>query len=260
MKKFCAVVGIIGALLLSACASTPEEPPTAAELYAEADELTNRADYDAAGEKYGELISTYPTSVYSQQALVDQIYSNYRRQEYAKAIDSANQFLSSYPDHPRAAYAMYMKGVVYFRENRGFLDYIGQQDPSDRAPRLKRQSFEIFRDLAERYPDSKYAGDAITRMRYLINSLARGELKVAGYYYERGAYLAAVNRVQHMLTEYPDSSSLREALLLLADAYDQLLLCAAAADSRRLAEENFGVGAADNAPPKNCAEGLELEG
>ncbi len=40
------------------------------------------------------------------------------------------------------------------------------------------------------------------RMKYLTNSLALYEVKVARYYYNRGAYVAAVNRAQGALVEF----------------------------------------------------------
>jgi outer membrane protein assembly factor BamD len=66
-----------------------------------------------------------------------------------------------------------------------------------------RESFAAFKELVTKFPDSRYAADATDRMRYLTNSLALYEVKVARYYYNRGAYVAAVNRAQAAIVNYP---------------------------------------------------------
>ena len=64
-----------------------------------------------------------------------------------------------------------------------------------------RESFAAFKELVAKFPDSRYAPDATDRMLYLTNSLALYEVKVARYYYNRGAYVAAVNRAQAALVD-----------------------------------------------------------
>lgn len=226
-------------LLFGGCASVPEEPPTAAELYAEAAELTNSANYDAADQKYAELKSTYPTSPYTQQAILDQIHDYLNRREFARTISSADEFINLYPDHPQTPYALYMKGITYFREDRGILDRIGKQDPTSRDPQLMQLSYEAFQQLLDGYPDSQYAADAADRMRYLVNSLAKGEMHIASYYYRRGAYPSAINRAQKVLEIYPDSTSTEDALALLFLAYQDIGEDTAAADMRRLLQLNY---------------------
>ena len=250
LRKFLLTTSLaLAALAAAGCAAdTVAELPTAAELYSQAKELAASADFDGADKKFDELVSTYPTSVYSQQAILDQIFLFHRRREYALAIDTANQFMQLYPDHAEVPYALYMKGVVYFRENRGLLDYIGKQDPSSRAQDLKRLSFEAFEELTQRFPESKYAPDAAKRMSYLINALARNEALIANFYYKQGAYLAVINRAKNILRQYPDSVAIEEALLLLERAYANIGADDAAADTRRILEANFGKYREDELP------------
>ena len=66
-----------------------------------------------------------------------------------------------------------------------------------------RESFAAFKELVAKFPESRYAGDATDRMKYLSNALALYEVKVARYYFNRGAYIAAVNRAQLSLVEHP---------------------------------------------------------
>lgn len=226
-------------LLLAGCAGTPDELPTAKELYEEATQLYREARYAESDEKFDELASTFPTSPYSQQSLLDRIYYYLDRREYALALSTADQFIARYPNHAKTPYAIYMKGIIHFREDRGILDIVGQQDPSSRDTRLMRLAFDAFRELVENYPESPYSLDATKRMRYLINALAKNEIHVANYYYNRGAYSAVISRAQEVLEVYSDSTSTEEALILLIDAYEQLGAQKAAADILRILEINF---------------------
>lgn len=206
-------------IFLSGCASTPEESPTAEELYEEAHELQKQANYDESTAKFDELIATYPASPYAQQGMLDSIHLNYQRSNYAGTLEAAGRFIQTYPDHSGVAYALYLQGLAHFREDQNLVDRLGFQDPTERNPESMRQAFFSFKRLTEEYPQSKYANDAATRMRYLINALARHDIHIATYYLQRKAAAAAVGRAKQVLDFYQDSTSVEAALTVLARAY-----------------------------------------
>lgn len=246
MKNLSATLALAAALL-GGCATAPEDIKSAAELYADATGHANAARYEQADDAYAQLKSTYPTSPYARQAVLDQLYGYLQRREHLLAVAAADEFLNLYPGSPHVPYALYMKGVVYFREDRGLMDRIGQQDPSSRSPDLMQHSYESFAALLANFPDSPYAEDAALRMRYLINALAKSELHIARYYHRRAAYPAAIGRLRDLLATYPDAAALPQALALLADSYSKIGAADAAADTQRLLEANFPDGAADAA-------------
>ncbi|MEJ0004281.1 MAG: outer membrane protein assembly factor BamD [Pararobbsia sp.] len=73
-------------------------------------------------------------------------------------------------------------------------------------------SYDSFKTVVDKYPDSKYAPDSAQRMRYIINALAAHEVYSATYYYKRGAYLAAINRAQAAIQQYKNSPATEDAL------------------------------------------------
>ena len=235
---------------LAACAAPPKQE-TARDIYNEATELHSRANYEDAHAMFENLISTFPESRYAKQAMIDQIYYYSLRKQYALAASASDRFIEAHPDSPDVAYALYMKGLAYFRDDRGFLDRIGQQDPSKRDPKSMQLSFQTLRELVERFPDSKYAKDSELRLRFLINALANGEIHVAQYYMRRGAALAAISRAKHVLSVYPDSVATEAALMILIRAYDNIGAADAREDARRLLKENYpenplAIAAEDN--------------
>ena len=150
-----------------------------------------------------------------------------------------DRFIRTYPNHPNVDYAYYLKGLVYFREDQGLLGYVYELDLSERDPKAMRESFAAFKELVTKFPDSRYSPDAIDRMRYLTNALALYEVKVARYYYNRGAYIAAVNRAQGALTTYPQTPANEEALEVLVQSYDKLGLPQLRDDAQRVLEQTF---------------------
>jgi len=95
-------------------------------------------------------------------------------------------------------------------------------------------------------------------MQYLVNMLAKYELHVAGYYLRRGAYVAAVNRAQGVLTQYPNSPSTRDALKILAQAYDAMGMTDLRDDARRVLAKNSGASASpagDETPADGAKSG-----
>ncbi len=213
------------------------------EIYRVAKEELNNENYESAIKMYETLQSRYPYGRYAQQALLEVAYAYYRQGEAESAVSSADRFIKQYPNNPHVDYAYYVKGLANFHGEVSILNSLGGQDLTERDPKALEDSFAAFKDLATRFPDSKYAPDSRVRMQYLVNMLAKHELHVAGYYLRRGAYVAAVNRAQGILTQYPNSPSTRDALNILMQAYDAMGMTDLRDDARRVLEKNSGTPA-----------------
>jgi outer membrane protein assembly factor BamD len=212
---------------------------SAQKLYAEAKDNLNSRNYVQAIKYYEKLESRYPYGRYAQQAQLEVAYAYYKDNEPAQAIASAERFVKLHPNHPNVDYAYYLKGLVSFNEDMGLLSSFGGQDYTERDPKAARESFDAFKDLVTRLPDSRYAQDAVARMNYLVNTLAAHEIHVARYYMKRGAYVAAANRAQFALKSYPRAPAIEEGLVILVKAYDTLGLTDLRADAERVLMKNF---------------------
>ena len=76
-------------------------------------------------------------------------------------------------------------------------------------------------------------------MNYIVNSLAQYEVHVARYYYQRGAYLAAINRSQLALADYREVPALEEALYIMVKSYDALGMTQLRDDAQRVLATNY---------------------
>ena len=232
------------AFALAGCGLFPEVKDETAtwsadRLYQSAHEAMLQGNYTRATKLFDQLEARFPYGRYAQQAILESAYANWKANETAAAIAAADRFIRTYPNHPNVDYAYYLKGLAHFREDQGLLGYVYEFDLSEREPKSMRESFLAFRELVEKFPDSRYAGDAVTRMHFLTNSLALYEIKVARYYFNRGAYVAAVNRAQGALVSYPRTPANEDALDVLVRAYDKLGLVQLRDDSRKILQQTF---------------------
>jgi outer membrane protein assembly factor BamD len=241
------VVAIVFVLSATACNLLPEVKDdtagwSAERLYQEAHEMLATGNYTRAVKLFDTLEGRYPYGRYAQQAILEGAYANYRANETAPAIAACDRFIRTYPNHPNVDYAYYLKGVVNFREDQGLFGYVVEQDLSERDPKMTRESFGAFKELVARFPESKYAADSVERMRYLTNALSSYEVHVADYYYRRGAYVAAANRAQASLLNYPQTPANEDALILMVRSYDKLGLTQLRDDAQRVLKDTFPNG------------------
>lgn len=235
---------LTGFLLLAGCSSLPDQADetvgwNAQKLYSEAKESMSDGAWDRAIKMFEKLEARYPYGRYAQQAQLEVAYAYYKSNEPASAIAACDRFIKLHPNHPSVDYAYYLKGLANFNEDLGLLGALANQDLSERDPKATRESFNTFRELSQRFPDSKYTPDAKLRMRYLVNALASYEVHVARYYYDRGAYVAAANRAQSAVKDFPQSPALEEALFLMVKSYDALKMNDLRDDADRVLHKNF---------------------
>jgi len=212
---------------------------TAADYYKAAKEEFDNHNWDPAIKLYEQLESKFPFGRFAQQAQLEVAYAYYKNGDPAQAISAVDKFLKLHPNHPNIDYALYLKALVNFKEDLGPLTKVIAQDLADRDPKAARESFEGFKELVSRFPDSRYSEDARQRMAYLVEALARHEIHVARYYLSRGAFLAAANRAQDAIVRFSNSPIHREALEVMIEAYDRMNMPELRDDARRVLAKNF---------------------
>ena len=152
---------LAGIGLLPACRSTGDDKYdetrkwSAERLYNEAKAELLGGDYKKAIEYYQKLEARYPYGRYAQQSQLELAYAYHKDAEPVLALAETDRFIKLYPEHPNVDYAYYLKGLVNFNEDLGVLGGLANQDMSERDPRAAIESFESFRELVERFPDSR---------------------------------------------------------------------------------------------------------
>ncbi len=233
---------LAGSLLLSACSSTPTDPTTSwspNKIYAEAKDELNSGAYDKAVPLFDKLEGRAAGTPLAQQAQIDKAYAHYKAGEPALALATLDRFIKLHPTSPAVDYALYLKGIVNFNDDLGLFSSVTRQDLAERDQKAAKESFESFKELIARFPTSRYAPDAASRMNYIVNSLAQSEVYVARYYFDRGAYLAAINRAQTAIRDYSGVPALEEALFIMLKSYDALGMNDLRDDTQRVLAKNY---------------------
>lgn len=223
MRTILSAFLLITLISLSACSSDPKQDLRPAnELYVEAQEEIKDSNYEKAIKLLETLQSRYPYGRHAQQALMEIAYANHKLNEPEAALSAADRFIKQFPNSQNLDYIFYLKGMINFNDNAGFFSKLSGQDPAERDPQTLRDSFDAFKELVTRFPDSRYAADSKLRMLFLVNTLSRSDIHIASYYLRRGAYIAAVNRANKVLKEFPQTRQTRDALQIMVLAYDAM--------------------------------------
>jgi len=231
-------------LLLVGCAGSDGQKDdtdiwSETKLYSEANEKLKDADYAKCGKYFEKLEARFPFGPYSQQAQINAAFCYWKAQEQAQALVATDRFIKLHQGSPNLDYGYYLKGLISFNDDLGWLGKFTGQDLSERDPKAAKEAFESFKVVVERFPDSKYAPDSLDRMRYIVNSLAEADVIVARFYFQRGAYLASANRAQQVIRDYDRAPAVEEALYLLAKSYEKLGMTDLSNDAVRVFKLNF---------------------
>lgn len=242
LPKLSALAPVLLAALLGACSSTSDDKTgnmSPNQIYAAAKDELDGGSYEKAIGLFEKLEGRAAGTPLAQQAQLDKAFAQYKANEPVQAIATLDRFIKLHPASPAFDYALYLRGLVNFNDNLGIFGSISRQELSERDQKAAKESFESFKELVQRFPQSKYAPDARQRMVYIVNSLAQYEVHVARYYFMRGAYVAAINRSQTAINDYRDVPALEEAMAILYKSYDALGMTQLRDDARRVLEKSY---------------------
>jgi len=211
----------------------------AEQLYQRAKDRMDNSAWQNAIATYKALQTRYPFGRYTEQSMLDLSYCYFKAGAREEALSTLDRFIRTYPAHPSVDYAYYLKGLVNYEENLGFLERMMPARVRDRDQSSAQDAFNDFSELIRRFPDSRFVPDARQRMVFLRNNLAAYEIIVADYYLRRKAYIAAANRARYALETFPDTPQTPEALIVLHKAYTALDLPQLADGSMSVLELNY---------------------
>lgn len=253
MRKFNSLTLVaLTAFALTACSGSNPEVEQAPEpqLYSIGQNYLQEGNYSQAVRYLQAVDNRFPGSDYSEQAMLGLIYANYKTQEYTQTLVLADRFLQRYPQSRHLDYVLYMAALTNSALGDNFIqDWLGV-DRATRETSSMKTAFSNFQTLVQNFPNSAYTPDALARMAYIKDRLARHELEIAKFYMKRGAWVAVANRVVDMLKTYPDTQATLEALPLMQKAYEEMGLTQLAEQAAGLVKANEGKTFQEAEKPK----------
>jgi len=207
-------------------------------LYDRAHVMMEQGRWSSASETFTRLIAQYPYGPYTEQALMETAYAEFKAGKHDDAVTSIDRFIRTYPTHRHIAYLYYLRGLSNMARNTVFLSKAFKLDMSNRDLQAPQQAYNDFNTVTTRYPASRYAAESRQRMIFLRNEFARFEINTGLYYLRRNAWIAAAERATFLLETYPQSEYQNDAVAMLGESYARLGNTALAADAKRVLLQN----------------------
>ena len=211
---------------------------TPKEIYQEAKNKLDSGNSEQAIDQFKLILKSYPGSKYAIQSRLDIAYNLYVLKKYNQSLNHLDFFIEKYPALPSTPYAYYLRGIVAEEKSASILGRF-VTDSAQRDVQSVKDAYIYFNSLIEKFPDSEYSEDAILRLITLKNILSRHELYVAIYYTNRGSHIGAINRTKYIIENFPNSSSVPDALHLMAHNYDELNAEDLANDARKILTSSY---------------------
>lgn len=145
---------------------------------------------------------------YEPMTILQRAEAYFRKDEPIEAQAEYQRFLDLHPLHPLADYAQYKLAMSSYCQIRTI----------DRDPEPAEKALTAFQKLLSNYPKTAYAEPAREKSAEIQEGLARHQVYVARFYYRKGAYPAAIARLQRVVEQHPGEPVTAEALLYLAAA------------------------------------------
>ena len=179
------------------------------EVYKEAVKAMEKGDYFYAAKKFAEAEIILPKINFSARASLMSSYCLYLINFYSEATANLERFISQYPTDKNVAYAHYLIAITLYEQ---ILD-----EKKDTKPLIKsKEKIEYF---LQSFPDTEYALDLKFKLDLVNNQLAAKEIYIAKYYIKTQKWIPAINRLKFIVSDYPETVFIEEALHRLVEVY-----------------------------------------
>jgi outer membrane protein assembly factor BamD len=219
---------LLGGVLLAAvlagagCRGRKYENPITADteqpdkvLFDKAIKDIEKGRYEVARLTLNTLMNTYDTSEFlakSKLAIADSWMREGGAHGWAQAEAEYKDFILFYPTLEESAEAQMKICDIHYK----------QMEKPDRDPSHMIRAEDECRQLLTQFPNSRFAPEAAQKLREIQEAISEGEFRVGSFYYQKGSFVPAANRLQAVTDHYPLYSKADEALWKLGDSYSRL--------------------------------------
>ncbi len=215
IPKTLLALACVAVLAMSACAKNNEKESITrlsqqqlAKSFEVGVENLRRKNYKKAARSLAVIAHDHPYSSLAPRAQLLLAYAYYKRNKKVEALVEAESFILAYPASPSLAYALYLKGLIYFQN----LQHV------ERTQEDMKQARSAFEALQTKFPRSPYANDAKSKLNLVATQLVAHDMQNARFYLKHRKPLAAADLLIKILEEYPNTLYTAEVLYRLVEA------------------------------------------
>ena len=151
----------------------------------------------------------FPQSEWAPKSLLMAAYSYYSQDYFADAIAELERFIKTYPQSKRLDYAYFLLATCHYEK---IID-----EKKDLDPLIKAK--ETFNLVIKEYPNTDFALDAKFKLDLIDETLAGKEMYIGKYYIKKEKWIAAINRLKVIISDYDTTIYVEEALHRLVEVY-----------------------------------------
>lgn len=172
---------------------------TKEQIFERAEDQFENKHWQRARNYYTHLYETYPNDPLGRRSLLRIADTFYQQGDPVNLVEAQykyRDFINRYPTSEQAEYATLRIAMCSYK----------QMEKPDRDQAKTREALEKFNDMLRAYPKSALRPEAEERKQEVLDRLARHEHIVAKFYMGRGSWLAAQQRLNFLIDEYPSYS------------------------------------------------------
>ncbi len=162
-----------------------------------------------ATKNFNEAELIFPQSEWAPRASLMAAYTHWKFGYYKNSSDELKRFIKLYNNDNNIDYAYYLLAMNYY-------DSIVNEKKDLKPLQEAKKYFEI---ILKEYPKTDYALDAKYKLELIKDVTAAKEIYIARHYVKKEKWIAAINRLKIILTEYEDTVYVEEALHRLVEIY-----------------------------------------
>ena len=162
-----------------------------------------------ATKKFNEAELLFPQSDWAPKASLMASYAYWKEAYYKNSVEELKRFIKLYPKNENLNYAYYLLAMNYY-------DSIVDEKKDLRPLTEAKRYFNI---VIEKYPESDYALDGKYKLELIDDLLAAKEIYIARHYIKKEKWIAAINRLKIIVSNYDTTIYIEEALHRLVEVY-----------------------------------------
>ena len=170
---------------------------TKEQLYQRGEDHFAKKNWQKARTYYTHTYETYPNDVLGRRSLLRIADTYYEQGDPVNLVEAQykyRDFINRYPTSDQADYATMRIAMCSIK----------QMEKPDRDQQKTREALEKINDMIRGYPNSPLKAEAETLRLEVLDRLARHEHIIARFYMKRGSWLAASQRLNFLIDEYPN--------------------------------------------------------
>lgn len=206
-------------ILITSCANKSEEVVSKIEgenlenqmieAYNEGLKAFKQGDVYYAAKKFNEAELLYPQSEWAPRSSLMASYAFWTEGFHNDSINELKRFIKVYSTNENLDYAYYLLAMNYYDS---IIDEKKDLKPLEEAKKY-------FTLIVDEYPNTDYSIDAKYKLELIEDMLAAKEMFIARHYLKKEKWIAAINRLKFVTTNFETTIYVEEALHRLVEVY-----------------------------------------